>query len=152
LLIESFVRMNLYLADDLRCMYAIRYFCGMSCAHRYRSLLLALRTFVLVLLAGASMAFGMDLHHAPFAPSTVASAQGTMSDHAVVHVAPDHSTDDASPNGSPFGDDGDLDDQLVVPGLAHVAPRSLNCGVLIGNTPSLQSAPSAELLRPPRAA
>jgi hypothetical protein len=124
----------------------------MSRVHRYRSLLLSLCTFVLVLLAGVNVASGLHRHHAPFAQGIGASAQITMSDHAVVHAAPDDVADDASSGSSSFGDDSDLDDQLVVPELAHVAPRSLNDGVLVGTTPSVQLAPFAELLRPPRAA
>jgi hypothetical protein len=123
----------------------------MSRVYRYRSLLLALCTFVWVLLTGASVASGLHRHHAPFAQSTVSSAQITLGDHAV-HGVPDDPAADESSGSSALGDDGDLDDQLVVPELARVAPRSLNCGVLVGAAPSLQSAPFAELLRPPRAA
>lgn len=125
----------------------------MSRVHRYRSLLLALCTFVLVLLAGANVASGLHRHHAPFAQSIGASAQITTSDHAVMHGASDDDVaDDASSGTRSVGDDDDPDDQLVVPELAHVVPRSLNSGVLTGTTPSVQLAPLAELLRPPRAA
>jgi hypothetical protein len=126
-------------------------FCAMSRVHRYRSLLLAFCTLMLVLIAGTNVASGLHRHHAPFAHGTV-STQATTGDHAVVHDAHDPFTGDASSGVSLLDDDCDVDDQLVVPEPAYVPPRVLGSDVLADKTPGLRSAAAADLLRPPRAA
>jgi len=123
----------------------------MPCLRRYHSLLLAFSVLALLLLTSASVAFDSHLHRM-LAVSHITSV--SVGDHlAAAHGSHSNfSSDDALASNGFCDDDCDLDDQLIVPELVHVALHARASDGLQGKTPSLRPTPSIELLRPPRAA
>lgn len=122
----------------------------MSSFNRHRSLLLTLCALALLLWASASKVFGAQPRHgfyeqaAPVSAAVMAGDEQTVADHA-------HGFSHDC-NSSVFDDDGGVDDEMVSPAQVHVVLLPARCDVPVSTVPSLQAAPSAGPLRPPRVA
>lgn len=149
--------MNSCLGMRLPCIVTIRYFSRMPSVIRHRSLLLSFCALALLLLTSAGAMFGMQLHHGLSAHPTAPSAMTAEANQAaLVDDAGDPSnastSDDLAGNSSQPDDDCDMDDKLFLPIPVHAMLDPRRSGKPVDTASSLRSGPSADLLRPPRAA
>jgi hypothetical protein len=130
----------------------------MSRFHRHHSLLLTFCALALLLLTSASATIGAHLRYALATQEAVAVASVAGGDQhsAVAHDDHRHAhafnADGSAGSDSQTDDDCDADDKLLVPLLMHVVLDPTRSGAPVNNPSSLQPAPLAGLLRPPRVA